>query len=93
MECRQSADDDNVPLKPVRRQDCTGGVPLHGFSPLYSDLGYLLLGEGIARLLDEHASGGLDHSLMLWQLLVFEGFLANELPAAAHPANAALALA
>jgi hypothetical protein len=31
MECRQSADDDNVPLKPVRRQDCTGlhcGIPV-----------------------------------------------------------------
>ena len=48
----------------------------------------------IARLLDEHESAAFDHSMVLWQLLVFEGFLAHELPAAAgRPADAALALA
>ncbi len=33
----------------------------------------------IAQLVDEHASGALDHSSALWLLLVFEGFLATEL--------------
>lgn len=31
------------------RKDCSGGPPPHGFAPVYSDLGYLLLGEAIAR--------------------------------------------
>jgi asparagine synthase (glutamine-hydrolysing) len=33
-------------------------------------------GAALARLADEHASGRFDHSQALWQLLVFEGFLA-----------------
>ncbi|MGH7067241.1 MAG: asparagine synthase (glutamine-hydrolyzing), partial [Acetobacteraceae bacterium] len=37
----------------------------------------------LARLLDEHAAGGSDHSGVLWLLLAFEGFLAD---AARHPA-------
>jgi exosortase A-associated amidotransferase 1 len=37
--------------------------------------------EAIARLLDEHEAGRFDHSLALWQLLVFEGFAASELDA------------
>ncbi|GGC63142.1 amidotransferase 1, exosortase A system-associated [Siccirubricoccus deserti] len=32
---------------------------------------------GLARLADEHASGQFDHAQALWQLLVFEGFLAG----------------
>ena len=36
----------------------------------------------IARLLDEHEAAAFDHSTVLWQLLVFEGFLAHEIPAA-----------
>ena len=48
----------------------------------------------IARLLDEHETASFDHSMTLWQLLVFEGFLAHELPATpGHRADAALALA
>jgi asparagine synthase (glutamine-hydrolysing) len=48
----------------------------------------------IARLLDEHEAGAFDHSMALWQLLVFEGFLFHELPAAAgRAADATLALA
>ncbi|MCX7375214.1 MAG: asparagine synthase (glutamine-hydrolyzing) [Alphaproteobacteria bacterium] len=48
----------------------------------------------IARLLDEHEAGAFDHSMALWQLLVFEGFLFHELPAAAgSSADATLALA
>ena len=31
----------------------------------------------IARMLDEHASGRIDHATPLWLLLVFEGFLAG----------------
>ncbi|MEO8714763.1 MAG: asparagine synthase-related protein, partial [Acetobacteraceae bacterium] len=35
--------------------------------------------EALATLLDEHASGRVDHSMPIWLLLVFEGFLASEL--------------
>lgn len=41
----------------------------------------------LARLVDEHASGTRDHAQALWQLLVFEGFLAAA-PAASPPAAA-----
>jgi len=37
-------------------------------------------GPQLMRMVDEHASGGADHSQALWQLLVFEGFLAGEAP-------------
>ncbi len=48
----------------------------------------------LARLLDEHEAAAFDHSTVLWQLLVFEGFLAHEAPGAAdRPASPALALA
>jgi serine-type D-Ala-D-Ala carboxypeptidase len=33
----------------ARRADCKGPPPTSGFPPLYSDLGYLLLGEAIQR--------------------------------------------
>ena len=47
----------------------------------------------VAALIDAHASGRFDHSQALWQLLVFEGFLAREaaVPGAA-PRVAAAAL-
>ena len=32
----------------ARREDCTGDPPAEGFPPVYSDLGYLLLGAAIA---------------------------------------------
>lgn len=32
-----------------RRADCAGPLPASGFAPVYSDLGYLLLGEAAAR--------------------------------------------
>jgi serine-type D-Ala-D-Ala carboxypeptidase len=38
----------------ARREDCDGDPPSEGFSPVYSDLGYLLLGAAIA------ARGGAD---------------------------------
>ncbi len=37
----------------------------------------------LARLLDEHGSGRFDHSMALWLLLVFEGFLTSELAGSA----------
>ncbi|HEX4261095.1 MAG TPA: asparagine synthase (glutamine-hydrolyzing) [Acetobacteraceae bacterium] len=41
--------------------------------------------DAVAAMIEAHASGGSDHSQALWQLLVFEGFLAREaaLPGAA----------
>jgi CubicO group peptidase (beta-lactamase class C family) len=33
----------------ARRADSTGSVPPEGFAPLYSDLGYVLVGEALAR--------------------------------------------
>jgi serine-type D-Ala-D-Ala carboxypeptidase len=33
----------------ARREDARGAVPADGFAPLYSDLGYLLVGEALAR--------------------------------------------
>lgn len=52
-------------------------------------LGSTMLDSGIfdhgaiARLLDEHRSGRFDHAQIIWQLLVFEGFLANQQAGAA----------
>lgn len=42
--------------------------------------------DAIARLIDAHAAGAFDHSQTLWLLLAFEGFLAAEATASAHPA-------
>jgi CubicO group peptidase (beta-lactamase class C family) len=33
----------------ARRSDCRNGVPLDGFAPVYSDLGYLLVGAALER--------------------------------------------
>lgn len=33
----------------ARRPDCTGAPPPEGFAPVYSDLGYMLLGAALAR--------------------------------------------
>jgi asparagine synthase (glutamine-hydrolysing) len=44
--------------------------------------------RAIAALVDRHASGAADHSQALWQLLVMEGFLADE---AAAPASSEVA--
>lgn len=52
-------------------------------------LGPVLLDSGLfqpaslAQLLDEHAAGRFDHSVPLWLLLVFEGFLADTARASA----------
>jgi CubicO group peptidase (beta-lactamase class C family) len=41
----------------ARRKECAGRAPTDGFAPVYSDLGYLLLGEALSRayggMLDE----------------------------------------
>jgi CubicO group peptidase (beta-lactamase class C family) len=34
----------------ARRSDCPGGAPPEGFPPLYSDLGYLLVGAALERV-------------------------------------------
>ena len=54
-----------------------------------ADSGLFALPE-IARLIDGHAAGAVDHSATLWLLLVFEGFLASEIaPGPALPARQA----
>ncbi len=45
----------------------------------------------IARLIDEHAGGRIDHAQKLWLLLVFEGFLAAEAAPSASPLPASVA--
>jgi CubicO group peptidase (beta-lactamase class C family) len=48
----------------ARRSECGGELPVQGFPPLYSDLGYLLVGEAVQRatrrnldeLIDEHVN-------------------------------------
>jgi asparagine synthase (glutamine-hydrolysing) len=47
--------------------------------------------ETVARLLDEHVSGGSDHSHVLWLLLVFEGFLDARHSAPHHAGELAMA--
>jgi CubicO group peptidase (beta-lactamase class C family) len=55
----------------ARRRDALGSIPSEGFAPLYSDLGYLLLGEAIARcggtdldaIIDEQVIGPLGASI------------------------------
>ncbi len=46
--------------------------------PTMLDSGYFDR-TSLARMLDEHAAGRFDHSMALWHLLVFEGFLASEM--------------
>lgn len=50
-------------------------------------------GETLSQLADEHRTGRFDHATMLWQLLVFQGFLANEAGAASQSAPAGAAYA
>ncbi|WP_419729310.1 asparagine synthase (glutamine-hydrolyzing) [Lichenicola sp.] len=45
--------------------------------------------DAVARLLDEHASGRLDHAQPIWLLLVLDGFLRSELAAAPAMVEAA----
>ncbi|HET9954469.1 MAG TPA: serine hydrolase domain-containing protein [Polyangiaceae bacterium] len=40
----------------ARRTDCSGPVPVLGFPPVYSDLGYILVGEALAQ----HQQSGLE---------------------------------
>ena len=41
----------------TRRAGALGPYPPHGFEPIYSDLGYALLGEGLARITDSVDAG------------------------------------
>jgi asparagine synthase (glutamine-hydrolysing) len=42
----------------------------------------LFLRESLVQMIDEHGAGRFDHSMALWHLLVFEGFLASEVACA-----------
>ena len=77
----------------AQHQDAHDGVAANCFAAArHRDL--RIERPAIARLLDEHETANFDHSMALWQLLVFEGFLMHELPATqGRPADAALALA
>src|SRR5579883_1598598 len=56
-------------------------------SPAMLDSG-LFDRRGLCRMLDEHLSGRFDHSMPLWLLLVFEGFLAGDAMRGPAPADA-----
>lgn len=42
----------------ARRPDAKGPIPPGGFAPLYSDLGYILVGEALARVHDDARDAG-----------------------------------
>jgi serine-type D-Ala-D-Ala carboxypeptidase len=42
----------------ARRDDARGDIPLAGFPPVYSDVGYLLAGEALARATKQADAGG-----------------------------------
>ncbi len=44
----------------ARRSDARGDPPAEGFAPLYSDLGYILAGEALARATGARDAGGRD---------------------------------
>jgi serine-type D-Ala-D-Ala carboxypeptidase len=48
-----------------RRADCTGTPPDEGFAPHYSDMGYLLAGEAIARHVGARDAGDAIQALVL----------------------------
>lgn len=49
----------------ARRPDAAGRVPVEGFDPVYSDVGYLLAGEALARLVGAQDAGGAIERLVL----------------------------
>jgi CubicO group peptidase (beta-lactamase class C family) len=49
----------------ARRPDASGSPPIEGFPPLYSDLGYLLAGEALARSTTNRDAGDAIRSLVL----------------------------
>lgn len=49
----------------ARRGDCTGELPSEGFAPLYSDLGYVLAGEALARALEGEDAGAVVRDLVI----------------------------
>jgi CubicO group peptidase (beta-lactamase class C family) len=49
----------------ARRDDARGAVPAGGFAPLYSDLGYLLVGEALARFVGAVDAGEAVERLVL----------------------------
>jgi CubicO group peptidase (beta-lactamase class C family) len=47
----------------ARRQECRGLQPAEGFAPLYSDLGYLLVGEAIRRAVGASLADVVEHEV------------------------------
>lgn len=58
----------------ARRADCTGPIPIEGFDAVYSDLGYILAGEALARHL-QVADAGAAVERLLVSPLALEGQL------------------
>ena len=50
-------DDVLIEVARARRPDARGPIPSGGFAPLYSDLGYILAGEALARAAGVHDAG------------------------------------
>jgi CubicO group peptidase (beta-lactamase class C family) len=48
----------------ARRSDAQGAAPLEGFAPVYSDLGYLLVGEALARATGEALDITVDRAVL-----------------------------
>jgi asparagine synthase (glutamine-hydrolysing) len=77
-----------------------GGQFRHGAAEVRARLlGAPMLDSGLfdaaalSRLVAEHESGRFDHTQALWQLLVFEGFLAADAPSAGQSATTAMEVA
>ena len=47
----------------ARRPECEGAPPAEGFAPVYSDLGYLLVGEALARISGEPLEAVIDREV------------------------------
>lgn len=52
----------------ARREDARGPVPPEGFPPLYSDMGYMLAGEALARATGARDAGEAIHRLVVQPL-------------------------
>src|SRR6185503_20197934 len=79
----------------ARRSDCPGSAPSEGFPPLYSDLGYVLVGAALERaangaldeLVDHEVSGPLEldvRSARLW-LSAAKDYMERVLPTETVP--------
>jgi CubicO group peptidase (beta-lactamase class C family) len=53
-----------------RRAECEGAPPVEGFAPVYSDMGYLLAGEALARYVGARDAGDAIRALVLVPLRI-----------------------